>query len=353
MHLFLLTLLFVFACDSTKRYRYGGRGYEREHHEYRAVIKRIRDVMVDSSFDVRATIEDRDGDILSDNIEVELELTGGDRRADLQGRTEKETRRGHVIFSNLRIDRPGRNYRVELSFDVDGEEFYSESNRFDVTDDDDDDSSNGISIGGSLLSIDMQGLPTSIVAGQALPNLTFTMKLLGNKGLGGVVSLEIKDERGSRLDDALLVWRKPTLSAIIRSGKAVFTEAFFSQALDEDADLVAKVIRFVGTKKFALPRVHAAAIEVDVNRISINAGDTEIYGILRLEAAPCSSCVVNSYLVSNDKVKDAAVTTTDNTGAFTATIADWHCASGGAYRGAVKVSRAGSNYYALLRANCG
>ena len=347
IYLLLLVLCFIFGCESEKRYVY----YDRHEHDYRAVIERIRDVEVDNSFSVRATIEDHDGDILRDTIEVELELSGGNSRADLRGRTERDTKRGRVTFSNLRIDRAGRNYRVKLYFDVDGEEFYSKSNRFDVIDDDDDDD-DGISIGGSLFSIDMRGLPDRIVAGQALPDLTFTMKLLGNKSTGGTVTLKVKDDRGRTHDNALMVWRKPSLSASVSSGKAVFTEAFFTQELDEGAELVAKAIRFVGTKQFDLRHVRAAAVTLDVNRISINALNTEMHGILRIEGAPCSNCALNSYLVSNDKVKDAAATTTDNTGAFTATIADWHCTTGVSYRGAVKVARANNNYYALAQANC-
>lgn len=349
MYLFLLTMFFVFGCESGKRYVY----YEGYEHDYHAVIEKIRDVEVDSSFDVRATIKDRDGDILRDSIEVDLELTGGNRRADLRGRTYRDTRRGRVIFSNLRIDRAGRDYRVKLSFDVDGEDFYSKSNKFDVIDDDyDDDYDDGISIGGSLFSVDMKGMPDSIIAGQALPDLTFTMKLLGNKSTGGTVTLKVKDEQGRTLDDALVVWRKPSLSASVRSGKAVFTEAFFTQELDEGAELIAKAVRFVGTKQFALPRVRATAVELDINSISINTVNTELHGILRVEGLPCSNCAVNSYLVSNGKVKDSTATNTDDTGAFTATIADWHCTAGVSYHGAVKVSRAGNNYYALMRANC-
>lgn len=347
IYLLLLVLCFIFGCESEQRYVY----YDRHEHDYLAVIEKIRDVEVDNSFSVRATIRDHDEDILRDTVEVELELTGGNSRADLRGRTERDTKHGRVTFSNLRIDRAGRNYRVKLRFEVDEEEFYNKSNRFDVIDDDDDD--DGISIGGSLLSIDMKGLPDNIVAGRALPDLTFTMKLLGNKSTGGTVTLKVKDAGGRTQDDALAVWRKPSLSAGISSGRAVFAEAFFTQELDEGAELVAKAIRFVGTKQFALPRVREAAIALDVNRISINALNTEMHGILRIEGSPCSNCALNSYLVSNDKVKDAAVTSTDNTGAFTATIADWHCTTGVSYRGAVKVTRAGNNYYALARANCG
>ena len=350
MFVYLLFLaFFVVSCEPGKRYAY----YDGHEHDYSAIIEKIRDVEVGSAFDVRATIEDDDGDILRDTIEVELELTGGNRSADLRGRIERDTKRGRVTFSNLRIDREGRNYRVELSFRVDGEKFYSKSNKFDVLDEDDYDDDDGISIGGSLFSVEMKGLPDSIVAGRALPDLTFTMKLLGNKSTGGAVTLKVKDDSGSTLDDALVLWRKPSLSATIRSGKAVFTEAFFTQELYEGAELVAKAVRFVGTKKFALPRVRTAAVELDVNRISVNAGNTELHGILRVEGMPCTNCIVNSYLVSNDKVKDAAATNTANTGAFTATIADWHCTMGVSYRGAVKVSHVGNNYYALVQANCG
>ena len=238
INLFLLAF-FVVSCEPGKRYAY----YDGHEHDYRAVIEKIRDVEVDSAFDVRATIKDRRGDMLSDTIEVEfLELTGGHRRANLQGRTERDTKRGRVTFSNLRIDRAGRNYRVKLIFDVDGEEFDSKSNKFDVIDDDDDD--RDISIGGSLFSVAMKGLPDSIVAGRVLPDLTFTMKLLGTKSTGGVVTLKVKDERGSTLDDALVVWRKPSLRATVSSGKAVFSEAFFTQELYEGAELVAQAVRF-------------------------------------------------------------------------------------------------------------
>ena len=349
MPIFLFLLpFFVVGCDPDKRYVYYS------GPEYRAVIKKIRDVEVNNAFDVRATIEDRDGDRLRESIEVELILTGGSRSADLRGRTERDARSGRVIFSNLRIDRAGRDYRVKLIFSVDGEEFYSRSNKFDVIDDDyyDDDDDDGISIGGSLFSLDMKGLPDNIVAGQALPDLTFTMKMLGNKSTGGTVTLKVKDEHGDTLDDALMVWRKPSLSANVKSGKAVFSEAFFTQKMAEGADLVAKAVRVVGTKTFALPRVRSAAVDLNVHRLSTNAGHTELHGSVRVEGMPCSNCAFYSYLVSNERVKDATATTTDDTGSFSATIPEWSCTTGVDYRGAVKVLRARSNHYALIRTNC-
>ena len=344
--LFLFVFFVVVSCEPRKRYVYYS------GHEYRAVIKKIKDVEVDSAFEVEATIRNRDGGRLREDTYVELTLIDGSRSADLRGRTEREAVRGRVTFPNLRINRAGRNYRIKLTFSVDGEEFYSRSNRFDVEDDDDDYDDDGISIGGSLFSLDMKGLPDNIVAGRALPDLTFTMKMLGNKSTGGTVTLKVKDEHGDTLDDALVMWRKPSLSASVRSGKAVFTEAFFAQELDEGADLVAKAVRLVGTKKFALPRVRSATVELNVNRISVNAGNTELHGSVQVEGMPCSNCGVNSYLVSNDEIKDAAVTTTDDTGDFSTAIADWSCATGLDYLGAVRVSRAGSNHYALIRAYC-
>ena len=348
--LILLTILFVFACEQSKRryYYYGDRD-----DDYRAVINRIRDVGVNKRFDVRATIEDEDGDRIDERTEVELTLLGGDRYAKLRGDTERDARRGRVTFSNLRIDREGRNYRIKLSFYVDGGYFYNRSNKFDAIEDyDHDDDDDGISIGGSLFSVDMDGLPDNIVAGRALPDLTFTMRLLGNKSTGGTVKLKIRDIDGDELDDALLVWRKPSLSASVRSGKAVFTEAFFTQKLDEGADLIARAVRFVGTEEFGLPRVRRSALTADVTRITTEAGNTQIHGMLNIEGTPCANCTINSYLVSNQQVKDATVTTTNQHGEFVATIEDWSCTTGASYRGAVKVLHARSHYYAMLRATC-
>ena len=342
--LILLFIFFVFACEtSNRRYLY----HDRHEDDYHAVISKIRNVRVNSRFDVRAIIKDDDNDKLTEHVEVELSLNGGDRDAVLRGTTERETRGGKVTFSNLRIDSKGRNYRIKLTFEVDDEEFYSRSNIFDVIDSDDDDD-NGISIGGSLFSVDMEGMPDSIIAGRVLPDLTFTVKLLGSKSTGGAVTLKIKDVDGDKLDNALLVWRKPSLSANVRSGKAVFTEAFFTRELDEGAELSARTVRFIGTEEFYLPRVRPAIMTADVSRITVNAGNTEVHGVLHVEGSPCANCTVNSYLVSNEKIKDASVTNTDSNGTFTAIIANWMCTAGTSYQGAVKVS----NYYAMLRANC-
>ena len=348
--LILLFIFFIFACETSKpRYLY----YGKHNDDYRAVISKIRDVRVNSRFNVQAIIKDDHNDTLTDRTEVELTLHGGDSDAVLRGTTERDTRRGKVTFSNLRIDRKGRNYRIKLTFDVDDEEFYSRSNIFDVIGSNDDDDDNGISIGGSLFSVDMEGMPDSITAGRALPDLIFTMKLLGNKSTGGAVTLRVRDEDGNKLDNALLAWRKPSLSASVRSGKAVFTETFFTRKLDEGAELSARTMRFIGTEEFYLPRVRPAIMTADVNRLTVNAGNTEVHGILYVEGSPCSNCTVNSYLVSNEKIKDASVTQTDNNGTFTAIIADWVCAAGTSYQGAVKVFYGRSNYYAMLRANCG
>ena len=349
MMLFLLIFLFVFGCESNSRddrYYYGG--YE---GEYRAIIERIRDVPVDNTFEVRAKLKDHHNDVFTERRTIAIRLTGGDSRARLRGDTQKETRNGRVVFSNLRIDREGRNYRIESLFKVNGQKFYDRSNKFDVIDDDGDDD-DGISIGGSLFSVDLEGLPDDIVAGEALPNLTFTMKLLGNKSTGGTVKLKVKDYRGRTVDDALVVWRKPELSATVRSGKAVFAEAFFTQALEEDAELVATAVRFVGTKKFTLPRVHRGDIDVDISRITTNAGSTEVRGTVWVDGAECSNCTLNAYLISNDKVKDASATTTDSRGSFTAAIPTWSCVSGTVYSGAVKVVQRGNRYYALAQGNC-
>ena len=307
---------------------------------------------VNNTFEVRAKLKDSHNDIFTANRTVAIRLTGGDSQAQLRGDTQKETRNGRVVFSNLRIDREGRNYRIESLLKVNGKKFYNRSNKFDVIDDDDDDD-DGISIGGSLFSVDLEGLPDDIIAGKVLPNLTFTMKLLGNKSTGGTVKLKVKDYRGQKLDDALVVWRKPELSATVRSGKAVFAEAFFTQALEEDAELIAEAVRFVGTKKFTLPRVHAADIDVDISRITTNAGNTEVHGTVWVEGVECSNCTLNAYLVSSDNVKDASTTTTNSHGAFTASIPAWSCLSGTVYRGAVKVAHRSDNYYAWVQSNCG
>ncbi len=350
MNAFILFLiLFTFACENRdRRYFY----YKDRDDDYRAVISRIRDVGVNRRFDVRATLKDHRNDTFTARTEVELLLIGGNRNAELRGDTERKTTRGRVTFSNLRIDRGGRNYRLRLTFEIDDEIYYSRSNYFDVIDDDDYDD-DGISIGGSLFSVEMDGLPDRIEAGRALPDLTFTMKMLGNESTGGTVTLKVRDTRGAKRDDALLVWRNPSLSAGVSSGKAVFTEAFFTQELDEGAELIARAVRFVGTEEFYLPRVRPAVITADVSRVTVSMGNTQVYAVLRIDDLPCVNCTVNSYLVGGDKVKDAAVTTTDNNGMFVATIADWVCITGRSYQGAVKVFHMRSNYYTMLRANCG
>ena len=348
--LILLVVLCIFACESrSRRYYY----YDRHDDDYRAVISRIKDIAVNKRFDVQATLIDEDGDRIRERTYVELSLLGGDRYAVLRGDTDKTTRNGRVTFSNLRIDREGDDYRIKLIFDVDGEEFYEKSNKFDVLDrdyyDDDDD---GISVGGSLFSVDMDGMPDRIEAGRALPDLTFTMRMFGNKSTGGTVTLKLRDADGDKRDDALLVWRKPSLSASVRSGKAIFTEAFFTQRLDEGAELIAQAVRFFGTEEFFLPRVRSSDIMVDVSRITVSTGNTKIYGVLRIEDRLCTDCTVNAYLVSNKTVKDAGVTTTNQHGEFTATITNWSCSTGTSYQGAVKVFYARSNYYARLSATC-
>lgn len=347
----LLAVFVIFGCEAKPRRHY----VEGPRHQYHAVIDRIRDVAVNEEFDVRAILKDSDGDRLDERITARVWLRGGSSDADLRGDVIERTSNGRVRFDDLRIDHEGRNYRIELTFRVDGDEFSNESNRFDVIDDDDyddDDNGNGISVGGSLFRIEMNGMPDVVTAGRALPDLVFKVKVFGGSGTGSKVTLKVEDNHGELLEGALMVWRGASLKAKVRDSKAVFTEAFFTTALDADAKIVAKTLSFVESKEFDLPRVQPAALAVDIDRISATEEGTEFTGVVRWENTLCANCRIVSYLISNDNIRDAAIVTTDSTGNFTAKIASWKCAKGVAYQGAIKVTQMNENYYARISSTC-
>lgn len=335
---------FLFACEEKEEENFLS---DHESGHYRLTVDNVRNVEVNTAFNVVAKVKDKDDNPLSEPTTVTLTLEGGRSGARLSGEIQKNMEQGNVTFNNLKIDIAGRNYVLKITLNLDGEEIFAKSNTFTVNDADPDTSD--ISVGGSLLSIDMAGLPADITAGRALPDLIFTVKIFGNKATGGAVKLKVKNEQ----ENTLMVWRKPVLSTSIRNGEATFPTAFFTQELDTGAKLIAEAAAIVGRKEFSLPQVKDSAVDLSVDSISATENGTELNASVQIDGATCANCRVNSYLVSDTKVKDATGTTTDNAGTFTAPIADWTCAAGVSYKGAVKITQDDEHYYALIHGTCG
>lgn len=338
--LILLSGLFLLSCEEKKEENLLS---DSKLERPQLIVSNIRDVEVNTTFSVFAALKHGD---MSKTAPVTVTLEGGNAGAILSGETEKYMTQGSVTFNDLEIDTGGRNYILQLTLNLDDEKISAKSSTFSVTYGD---TKKDVPSGGSWVSIDMAELPAEITAGKALPDLVFTVKIFGNKVNFGKVELKVRDER----ENTLMVWRKPVLSARIKAGEAVFPTAFFTKELGAETKLIAEVAAIVGEKEFSLPRVKPPAVAVNMDSIVATDDSTEINASVLIDGAVCADCRIVSYLISDGEVKDAAETTTNTAGTFTARIADWSCTAGVPYTGAVKIVKNSEDYYALIHGMCG